>query len=164
DNDIALAQSITLDSGIISTNSPPAVGFGDNSVSGGVYNNATDGDGNFGSPTVTWDFPELISAFGADFIGLDDGQLTLTGNFDGTGDQTLTVFTEIGGSDGFLGIVGMANFSSIVFGNNTNSVDAFDIDNASFATPAESVPEPSSILALGMLGSSLLLTKRGKKN
>ncbi len=63
-----------------------------------------------------------------------------------------------------MGIVGEANFSSIVFGNNTTSVDIFNIDNASFATQPESVPEPSSIIAVAMLGSGLLLIKRGKKN
>ncbi len=165
DNNIAQGQSITLDSGIISTNSDP-VRFDDNSVSGGIYLNATDGDGIGGSETITWDFPEPISAFAADFTNVDDGDLTLTGNFDGTGDVTLTVFDEIGGEDGFLGIVGEANFSSIVFGNNTTSADVFQIDNASFATQStsESVPEPSSIIAVAMLGSGLLLTKRGKKN
>ena len=167
DNDIPQGQSITLDSGIISTNSPPAVAFNDNSVFGGVYVNATDGGGSLSSETITWDFPEPISAFAADFAFLEPGELSLTGNFDGTGDVTLTVFEEIGGQNGFLGIVGEANFGSIVFGNNsTTTAEIFNIDNASFATQStsESVPEPSSIIAVAMLGSGLLLTKRGKKN
>lgn len=164
DNDIAQAQSITLDSGIISTNSDP-VGFDDNSVSGGVYNNATDGNGSTAAETVTWDFPEAIFAYGADFIGVEDGELTLTGNFDGTGDQTLTVSTEIGGANGFLGIVGEATFSSIVFGNNAITDNIFNIDNASFGVQAESqsTPEPSAVIALGLFGLGLGISKRVKR-
>ncbi len=68
-NNIASAQTITLDSGIVSANSfPPAVAFGDNSVSGGLFFNATDGDAGVASATITWTFPSPVFAFGADFI------------------------------------------------------------------------------------------------
>ena len=52
-------------------------------------------------------------------------RLSLTGNFDGTGDQTVLVNNTIGGPDGFLGIISMAAFSSVVLGNNVTVVDSF---------------------------------------
>jgi hypothetical protein len=144
-NNIASAQTITLDSGIVSANSfPPAVAFGDNSVSGGLFFNATDGD----------------------FIGTAAGRLNLTGNFDGTGNQTLLVNNSIGGANGFLGIIGNANFSSIVFGNNTNTDDVFQIDSASFASAASvpvAVPEPGMITGLVFLGGGLVVRRLAKR-
>lgn len=160
-NPIASAQSITLDSGIFSTNSnPPTLpnAFDNNSVSivnPGVYDNATQaGTGNSASNAITWVFPSIhVFAFGADFFSTNLDRLTLAGNFDGAGDQTIVVYNTIGGPDGFLGVVGMANFSSVVFGNNLDVVDSFSIDNASFATNNQ-IPEPStvSLVLMGWLG------------
>ncbi len=120
-NTISSAQSITLDSGIVSTNSAPPTlpnSFNNNSVSivnPGVYDNATQaGTGNSASNTITWQFPAPVWAFGADFFSTNTGRLTLIGNFDGTGNQTILVNNTIGGPDGFLGIVGTAEFSSVV--------------------------------------------------
>jgi hypothetical protein len=167
-NPIASAQSITLDSGIVSTNSAPPIlpnSFNNNSVGivnpgVDVYDNAS-GTLPGASDTITWAFPSpYVWAFGADFFRVDD--LTLTGNFDGTGNQTISINTAIGGEDGFLGVVGMAEFDSVVFGNNTTTVDGFSVDNASFAT--KHVPEPSAVVALAMVGGSFLLTKKGKRS
>lgn len=165
-NTISSAQSITLDSGIVSTNSAPPTlpnQFNNNSVSivtSGAYDNATQaGTGNSASNTITWQFPAPVWAFGADFFSAGAGRLTLIGNFDGTGDQTILVNNTIGGRDGFLGIVGTAEFSSVVFSNNTTTVDSFEIDNASFATK---VPEPNMVTAFAILGGSLLLIKKAK--
>jgi len=136
-NTISSAQSITLDSGIVSTNSAPPTlpnSFNNNSVSivnPGVYDNAS-GTLAGASDTITWQFPATVLAFGADFSRIDE--LTLTGNFDGTGDQTISINPTIGGENGFLGIIGTAEFSSVIFANNTTDVDSFSIDNASFAT------------------------------
>jgi len=166
-NNIASAQTITLDSGIVSANSfPPAVMFGDNSVGGGLFNNATDGDASDASATITWTFPSPVFAFGADFLSTNPGWLNLTGNFDGTGNQTLLVNDSIGGADGFLGIIGNANFSSIVFGNNTTSLDTFHIDSASFASVASvpvAVPEPGMITGLVFLGGGLVVRCLAKR-
>ena len=165
-NTISSAQSITLDSGIVSTNSAPPTlpnSFNNNSVSivnPGVYDNATQaGTGNSASNTITWQFPAPVWAFGADFFSTNTGRLTLIGNFDGTGNQTILVNNTIGGRDGFLGIVGTAEFSSVVFSNNTTTVDGFEIDNASFATK---VPEPNAVVAFAILGGSLFLIKKAK--
>jgi hypothetical protein len=158
-NPIASAQSIILDLGIVSTNSiPPTLpnSFNNNSVSivyPGVYDNATQGGtGNSASNTITWVFPStFVWAFGADFIDATLDRLTLAGNFDGTGDQTIVVNNTIGGSNGFLGVVGLATFSSVVFGNNTDTVDAFSVDNASFVAGQRTpVPEPTTMLLLGL--------------
>ncbi|MBD2290320.1 PEP-CTERM sorting domain-containing protein [Microcystis wesenbergii FACHB-1317] len=159
-NTISSAQSITLDSGIVSTNSAPPIlpnpPFNNNSVNSGVYDNAS-GTLPGASDTITWQFPATVLAFGADFSRIDE--LTLTGNFDGTGDQTISINPTIGGENGFLGIIGTAEFSSVIFANNTTDVDSFSIDNASFATK---VPEPNAVVAFAILGGSLFLIKKAK--
>ena len=73
---------------------------------------------------------------------------------------------SIGGPDGFLGIIGNANFSSIVFGNNTTDVDSFRIDSASFASVASvpvAVPEPGMITGLVLLGGGLVVRRLAKR-
>ncbi len=166
-NNIASAQTITLDSGIVSANSfPPAVAFEDNSVSGGLFLNSTDGDASSASTTITWTFPSPVFAFGADFLNTNPNQLNLTGNFDGTGNQTLLVNNSIGGANGFLGIIGNANFRSIVFGTNTNDLDIFQIDSASLASVASvpvAVPEPGMITGLVFLGGGLVVRRLAKR-
>ena len=130
-NPIASAQSITLDSGIVSTNSAnitlPNPPFNNNSVSGGVFNNATQAGNGTASNTITWALPRSVFAFGADFIDAGANRLTLNGNFDGTGIQSILVNSTIGGGTGFLGVVGTAKFDSIYFGNNITTVDGFSI-------------------------------------
>lgn len=153
-NPISSAQTITFDSGIVSTNSGPAVlpnTFKNNSVSEvvpgtNVYDNATQAGSGTASNTVTWLFPTAVTAFGADFFGAGANRLSLNGDFDGTGLQSLIVNTTIGGSDGFLGVIGTTSFTSIILGNPLTQVDSFSIDNASFAP----VPSP-----LPLLGASL---------
>ncbi len=145
---------------------PPAVAFEDNSVSGGLFLNSTDGDASSASTTITWTFPSPVFAFGADFLNTNPNQLNLTGNFDGTGNQTLLVNNSIGGANGFLGIIGNANFRSIVFGTNTNDLDIFQIDSASLASVASvpvAVPEPGMITGLVFLGSGLVVRRLAKR-
>ncbi len=143
--DIARAQSITFDSGVMSTNSPEAVRFADNSVVGGVYTNAVDGSGNGASQFIDWTFPMAILGFGADFSGLATNA-QITGNFDGTGDTTFTP------TNGFFGIVGMNPFSTIRFSIPGTSNFLFNVDNLVFAEPTAAVPavpEPGTLLLLG---------------
>jgi len=107
-----------------------------------------------------------VFAFGADFLNTNPNQLNLTGNFDGTGNQTLLVNNSIGGANGFLGIIGNANFRSIVFGTNTNDLDIFQIDSASLASVASvpvAVPEPGMITGLVFLGSGLVVRRLAKR-
>lgn len=156
------AQSITLDSGIISLNSGPITlpnpPYNNNSVAAGVYGNATqNGTPATASNSITWTFPAAVRGFGADFISASMGRLTLSGDFDGMGPQTLTVYNAISGSDGFLGVIGSTPFSTVVYGNNTTTVDGFSIDNASFSP----VPGPLPILgASAAYGWSRRLRRR----
>ncbi|MEB3335588.1 MAG: PEP-CTERM sorting domain-containing protein [Cyanobacteriota bacterium] len=146
-NDISSNQSIQLDSGITSTNSGPAVlpnpPFNNNSVASGVYGNAVQAGAGTASNTITWAFPGPVVAFGADFLSANVGALTLNGDFDGLGVQSILVNDSIGGSNGFLGVIGTAPFSSVSFSNATTTVDSFSMDNASFA------PVPGPLPALG---------------
>ena len=148
---IPSAQSITLASGIISTNSGPITlpnSFDNNSVgvvNAGRYDNAVQaGAMATASNSITWAFPAPVVAFAADFIGASTNRLSLGGDFDGTGLQTLIVNTTLGGQDGFLGVIGTVPFSSITFGNPQTQVDSFSITNAYFAT----VPGPLPVLGV----------------
>jgi hypothetical protein len=152
-NIINSAQTIQLDSGIVSTNSGPAIlpnpPYYNNSVgvlNPAVYANAVQAGFGTASNTVTWLFPTAVTAFGADFIGAGAGRLSLLGDFDGTGLQSLIVNATIASPNGFLGVIGTTPFTSIILGNPLTDVDSFSIDNASFAP----VPGP-----LPLLGASL---------
>lgn len=154
---ISSAQTISLDSGIVATNSGPAVlpnTIKNNSVSEvipgtNVYDNATQAGAGSASNTVTWLFPTAITAFGADFFGAGAGRLSLNGDFDGTGLQTLSVHAVLGGADGFLGVIGTSSFTSIILGNPRTQVDSFSIDNASFAPVPRLRPLLGASLAYG---------------
>ncbi|MGK7930916.1 MAG: PEP-CTERM sorting domain-containing protein [Microcystaceae cyanobacterium] len=53
----------------------------------------------------------------------------------------------------------------MVFGNNAITDNIFNIDNASFGVQAESqsTPEPSAVIALGLFGLGLGISKRVKR-
>jgi hypothetical protein len=147
------AQTISLDSGIVSTNSGPAVlpnpPYDNNSVgviTSGAYDNAVQAGSGTASNTISWVFPTAVTAFGADFINASTNRLSLNGDFDGSGLQSLIVHTTIGGSNGFLGVIGTTSFTSIILVNPLTQIDSFSIDNASF------VPVPGP---LPLLGASL---------
>lgn len=151
-NPIPSAQTIALDTGIISTNSiPPLLPnlFDNNSVNAGVYGNATQaGTDNSASNTIDWTFPKPIIGFGADFISASIDRLTLSADFDGKGPQTLTVYASIGAGNGFLGVVGSSAWTSLRFGNAMPVVDSFSIDNASYAVPGP-LPALGATVAIG---------------
>lgn len=88
-------------------------------------------------------------AFGADFLGASDNRLSLAGDFDGTGLQTLSVNTLIGGQNGFLGVIGTVPFSNVIFGNPSTQVDSFSIDTAYFASVPGPLPVIGATAALG---------------
>lgn len=161
--DIPSAQIIELDSRVISENSlPPPVGTGVNSVSGGLYFNIIDRDpssSSLFSDRVTWRFPGNMRGFGADFSNVDPNGLRIIGNFDGTGLQTLVVNSELGGTSGFLGIIGNDTFQEIFFETGTPTLEVFTIDNLILAA----VPEPGTVLGLTFVAGSLLLGRLGKR-
>jgi hypothetical protein len=160
---IPSAQSIVLDSGTTSTNSGPAVlpnAFNNNSVgvvNVGFYDNAVQAGSGSASNTINWVFPTPMVAFAADFLRTDAGRLSLAGDFDGTGLQTLLVNDTMGAADGFLGVIGTVPFSSVTFGNPETTVESFSIDNAYFAP----VPGPLPVLgATAALSWSRRLRRR----
>jgi hypothetical protein len=146
---IPSAQSITFASGIVSTNSGPITlpnSFNNNSVgivTAGLYENAVQaGAAATASNSINWAFPVPVIAFAADFIGAGSNRLSLGGDFDGTGLQTLTVNTALSGSNGFLGVIGTVPFSNVILGNPLAQVDSFQIDNAYFAPVPVTGPLP----------------------
>ena len=152
-----------LSTGTTSTNSGPAIlpnSFDNNSVNvvtPGSYDNAVQAGAGSASNTIDWTFPEPMMAFGADFLKASMGRLSLSGNFDGTGTQTLLVNDTMMGPDGFLGVIGTAPFSGVTFGNSSTTVDGFAIDNAYYAP----VPGPLPLLgASAALGWSRRLRRR----
>jgi len=160
------AQTITFDSGVTSTGN--GTGDGSNSVDGSRFFGTVDGQGdNPGAfDTITWSFPQAITAFGADWFNTASGDLlTLSGDFDGTGTQTVSFNTQLGSpGDGFLGIIGNASFSSITFGTEgaagQGGLETFTADNLSFGTAATPIPTPA--LLPGLVGMGIAAWRKRK--
>lgn len=158
DTPIAAADAITFDSGVTSTGSPAAAQTS-NVVLGGTYLGGLRGT-SAGTTTfvdITWAFPAPVFAFGADWVSTASSSgATVTGDFDGTGDLTVSFFQELGlPGTGFLGIVGAAPFASLVFATEglvDNQGETFVADNLAFAVAAAvaEVPEPAAIALLGL--------------
>jgi hypothetical protein len=123
------------------------------------YNGAVDGQGDVSAlfDTITWNFSQAITAFGADWVSTTtDDRLTITGNFDGTGNQTIhfSDYPQLGTSGtGFLGIVGNAAFSTLIFSteaaDSSDKFEAFNVDHLSF------VQIPTPALLPGLVGMSI---------
>lgn len=165
------AQIFAFDSGVISTGGGGGI---DNKVLNGIYTGIVDGqkDNPFAYDTITWSFPQAITAFGADWFSTSNqDRLTVTGNFDGTGDQTINFFDELGVFSGFkfLGIIGGDSFTTITFGTQgvagMSGIELFAAEDLSFApdpirTPATSIPAPT--LLPGLIGMGILLIRKKK--
>ena len=109
-----------------------------------------------------------ITAWGGDFSSTNNGEiLEIVGNFDGTGDQVINFGPGgINVNDGFVGIIGLANFDNITFRSDVNTSGAsnelFQVDNFSVAKSAATatVPEPSAVLGLGLVGFSAFFKRK----
>lgn len=161
-NDINNASSITLDTGITSSyaSTGPA-----NQVTNGVFQGFVNQTGQI-DLEWDWDFSSIgnITAFGADFARLNvPNGLKVTGDFDGLGDQTISIVNAIGGGSGFFGLVGNVSFNTIIWSSNdgsgTSSGEFFEIDNFSFTAHA---PEPSAFFLLGAGIAGLGFLRRKK--
>lgn len=150
DNDVAQAESITFDSGVVSTGAP-STATARNFISFGSYQGYVDaGESDFFYDTISWTFPVAIIGFGMDLREATDGDiLTIRGNFDGAGDQLINVLVALGPEDGFLGIIGTAPFTSILFSDAGAAVsvgEGFFVDGLAFAA----VPEPAALALFGV--------------
>ena len=122
-----------------------------------VYQGGVDYLGSLRPEFITWDFPSPIYAFGGEFTEVE--LLTVNGDFDGVGEESVHIKRNYGGMTtstgipfGFLGIVGTSSFDEIVFRVESfmlrNNTDNFAIDDFSFAVgePVQTIPEPLTIL------------------
>ena len=161
-NNISQADSIILDTGIVSSLSGTQfIGSSSNSVDSGVFVGFVN---QTGCCNLEWDWSTLggVSAIGGDFFFLNvPNGLTVTGDFDGTGDQTISVASTVGTENGFFGLIGASVFDTVIWSSNdgsgTGSGEFYQVDNFSFA-----VPEPSILTLLGIGFAGLGYARRRK--
>lgn len=168
-SNVSRAASITFASGVQSVTTDATLSGNDNRVQGGEYRNVL--DNNAAGLFTTWTFPSAINAFGFDISGVSSGGLAFSGDFDGIGTQQVNVFEEIGGTNGFIGVIGASTFNSIQFFNRSASSEAYSIDNLAFGTGTSdtvAVPEPSTWALLTLAGFGFggyqLRRRNAKKN
>jgi len=182
DNNILNANSITFDTGVVSTG---INGNTTNDVMDGFYFGEIDSDGDalFDPVTlepidvmesITWTFPHEVIGFGADFYSTSNSEgLQVSGTFDGIDFQIDFLETLGNPGNGFLGIVGNTPIQQITFQTRTDDSSPVQnefwvADNLSFGTPkskALEVPErsPNSvvlILGVAIAGCALRKNKR----
>lgn len=178
DQPIPDAPFITFKSGVESRGHN---GVGNNDVRQGAYGGNVDSDKDgldFDQnsdvfESITWRFPAPINGFGADFIEAATGEvLLLSGNFNGTGPQTIDFQDVLGNpGTGFLGLVSPVPFQEITFRSRTGDAsqrfnEYWLIDNLSFGSPKpkvqssepdsepEAIPEPFSAFAILAFGAT----------
>ena len=147
DTDIASAPQITFASGVVSTNSGGIHCCGDNSVSGGVFENAVGGPGSTSAHLNTWTLPITATAVGFD---ITFGSTTIVVSVDdGSGPFVVSLYDLLGGTSGFIGLVSAAGFQSLEFSSAPAGAKLFTIDDLALTDAApKPVPEPAVVLLL----------------
>ena len=97
-----------------------------------------------GPVIVTFTFDSPITAFGADFAGLNSDFLRTKIIVGGT--NTLVPYSTVGPVVRFFGFVSYMPFQTVQFQTNTGLNNGFGIDNVAFAPP---VPTPSALMLFG---------------
>lgn len=138
DTDVASAATIGIPmSGITATGVNPAMSP-THSISGGIYNLTIRpvGAAGPGYESITLTFSQPITAIGAMFgsIGGSNRNLTITADWDGTGEESF-VLRDIIGPSGFFGVTGTQSFTTVRFDQftaGTTSNEGFNIDDLQF--------------------------------
>jgi len=115
---------------------------------------------------LQWEFNSGINAFGGNFFSINNTGLTVSGDFDGAGVQTINVYdyviSNVSTGNGWFGIIGTNEFSTISW-NTDDGSEWFQVSDLRYtAGSTAQVPEPSTlaIFALGIIG---LASRRFKK-
>ncbi|MEM7527382.1 MAG: hypothetical protein AAF416_06845 [Pseudomonadota bacterium] len=159
--DVAQANPIVFESGVTSLNVGGATQLAaDNSISGGRYNNAVDGNGNLASLSIVWTFPEPVIAVGWQYFSVEsDGLNVLV-------DGTLRALSESADSDPFNGFFGFTTtnpVTQITFGTfSPTDIDEFNIDDLQFAAERDAVVPLPGALPLLLAGLAGLTLVRGR--
>ncbi|MEL7172158.1 MAG: VPLPA-CTERM sorting domain-containing protein [Pseudomonadota bacterium] len=157
--DVAPADQITFASGVISLNQGGVVRiFEDNSIEGGVYNNAVDGDGGDGGLSILWTFPEPVTAVGFQYFDLTENDVNVSV------DGSVRALREGGDpTDGFFGFTTTTPVTEIIFDTfDVQDADVFDFDDLQFAGEAQVVPLPGALplLLAGLAGLAVVRQRR----
>lgn len=166
DTSMASANVLVLNSDITSTTDVVTKPNGLNEVGFGAYRGRLGGSGSHPN-NITWDFGSSVVGFFADFGSLNSNGLTVTGDFDGTGDQTFSIATTVGGVSGGFGLLGTATFSTFDWGSNDPS-EFFTVDNFSYSSVLapggeQQVPEPGSLATFGASLAALGWLRRRRR-
>ncbi|MEM6934026.1 MAG: VPLPA-CTERM sorting domain-containing protein [Pseudomonadota bacterium] len=155
---VAQGNPIMFESGVTSLNVGGATQFGDaNSIAGGVYNNAVDGDGDSGSLSIVWTFPEPVIAVGWQYFNVNPDETNVL--VDGTL-RALSESANFDPEDVFFGFTTTNPITQITFGTfSPEFSDVFDFDDLQFAAEQDAVvPLPGALplLLAGLAGLSFL--------
>lgn len=159
------SRTLTFDSGVVSTAN--GVGTGAQTIVGGAFRAIIDGQGD--SPgaydTITWSFPQAITGFGGDWFRVAVAPLetlTVTGDFDSTGNQTIKFLDALGSpGTGFLGVIGGAPFTTITFSTEEEGfgdVLPWQVSKLSFAAASPTPePEPTQVPEPALLSGFMIV-------
>ena len=161
DFESALPSFLTITGGTTSNDSGCGVLCGFNTSAGGSFMRSVSGG------SVTFSFSNPVDAFGFFVNGLQTDlvpQQTLIYTDGSSVEQTIDFPSSIGGGGAFVGFIDYGQLISSVTFNATNDVLAFDDlrFGLSQSNPVNSVPEPSSIVLLGLGIAGFGWSKRKK--
>lgn len=151
-NDISSEESITFDSGVVSTLSERFTLAREpflNLVTDGQFTSILSHRGEFAASSLTFNFPVPVIGFGGIFSDVDiiDVYINHPISSPVLFDIEIENPDTLTSSGGFFGLIHSSEpFSSITFAiNNSIGSDYFRIDNLTYASNASAVPIPAAI-------------------